>query len=639
MNFRMRLKEFPILKLSRWPRWRARLAVLLAVSLVVGSGGCFTEENGELFYGRVVTPRAQEFRWSDGGLPRVFDPALAAAPPDTDAVRALYEGLTEYDPRTLAPVSGVAQSWQPSADGREWTFQLRRDARWSNGEVVTAQDFVRSWQRITQLGDRAPHAKLLDNILGARQETPVAVATPSPTPIETPNAELAGATSSTASDDAPQPTPTPLAPGELFGAEAIDAHTLLVRLRRPDGNFPALVAHPIFRPVHQSQIETNVAGSEAVKESPPSGELAADKPGMVVSNGAFQLSRQTPEGVVLERAGNYWNAKAIALERVRFVPSRDAEEALAAYHAGEIDAVTNSNVEPLAVKLLAPYQDFRRSTFGALTYYQFNTASPPFDDLRVRQALTLAVDRERLSMDTLNGVTEAATRFLPAPAGNEEAEPHSAKSLPFDVERARQLLAEAGFPDGAGFPRVRLLVNRNEQHRQVAQAVASMWRRALGVETEIVMKDWEEYESALKAGDYDIARRSIVMQTTDEETNMLAMFAEEQPVPPAGPQPGDPNAVPVAPSAATAPPDPSSPDSMSNVPSLSPAPLIRTEAQALASLPAMPIYFASSFALVKPYVSGFDANLLDAPSLQHVRIDTGWQPPKRDTALRLSGGE
>ncbi|MGI8997601.1 MAG: ABC transporter substrate-binding protein, partial [Pyrinomonadaceae bacterium] len=358
-----------------------------------------------------------------------------------------------------------------------------------------------------------------------------------------------------------------------------------------------------------------------------------------VSNGAFQLSRQTPEGVVLERAGNYWNAKAIALERVRFVPSRDAEEALAAYHAGEIDAVTNSNVEPLAVKLLAPYQDFRRSTFGALTYYQFNTASPPFDDLRVRQALTLAVDRERLSLDTLNGVTEAATRFLPAPVGNEEAEPHSAKSLPFHVERARQLLAEAGFPDGPGFPRIRLLVNRNEQHRQVAQAVAAMWRRALGIETEFVMKDWDEYESALKAGDYDIARRSIVMQTTDEETNMLAMFAEEQPVPPAGPQPGDPNAVQSAPSTATALPDQLSPDSMPNAPSSAPASLIRTEAQALAELPAMPLYFASSFALVKPYVSGFDANLLDAPSLQRVRVNTGWQPPKRDAALRLSGSE
>jgi len=169
--------------------------------------------------------------------------------------------------------------------------------------------------------------------------------------------------------------------------------------------------------------------------------------------------------------------------------------------------------------------------------------------------------------------------------------------------------------------------------------VASMWRRALGVETEIVLKDWEEYESALKSGDYDIARRSIVIQTIDEETNMLAMFAEEQPVPPAGPQLIDPNAALAAPSIATAPPDQSSLDSVLNVPPPAPAPVIRTEAQALTSLPAMPIYFASSFALVKPYVSGFDANLLDAPSLQHVRIDTGWQPPKRDTALRLSGGE
>ncbi len=122
----------------------------------------------EPYYGRVLVPRAQEFRWSNGGLPRVFDPAFAAAPPDSDAVRALFEGLTEQDPRTLQPIPAVAARWETSPDARVWTFHLRPDARWSNGDPVTAHDFVRSWQRVLLLGDRAPHARLLENIAGTR---------------------------------------------------------------------------------------------------------------------------------------------------------------------------------------------------------------------------------------------------------------------------------------------------------------------------------------------------------------------------------------------------------------------------------------------------------------------------------------
>ncbi len=148
-------------------RFGARLWLSLAVSASLLSSGCFREEKGERFYGRVVVPSSQELSWSDGGLPKVFDPARAAAPPDTDAVRALYEGLTDYEPGTLLPVPAVASRWESSEDGRRWTFHLREDARWTNGDPVTAQDFVRSWRRTLGLGERAPHAQLLSNIEGA----------------------------------------------------------------------------------------------------------------------------------------------------------------------------------------------------------------------------------------------------------------------------------------------------------------------------------------------------------------------------------------------------------------------------------------------------------------------------------------
>ena len=180
-----------------------------------------------------------------------------------------------------------------------------------------------------------------------------------------------------------------------------------------------------------------------------------------------------------------------------------------------------------------------------------------------------------------------------------------------DHERARKLLAEAGFPDGEGFPTIRLLINRNEQQRIVAQSVAGMWWDVLGVETEIIIKPWDEYQAAIAAGDFDVVRRGLVMQTTDELTNIRSLFQE---VVERTPETSEPEGNAEA----------------GNQPAITkpPVPPIETEAQALNDLTAMPIYFASSYALVKPYVIGFDSNVLDAPSLKTVRINTEWKPPQ-----------
>src|SRR5437764_6805896 len=542
------------------PRFSRRVWLSLVVVCSLVLGGCFKGgDGGEQFYGKVVVPGAQEFRWSDGGRPKVCDPARAGAPPETDAVRALFEGLTDYEPGTLRPVPAVASRWESDGEGLRWTFHLRPDARWSNGDAVTAQDFVRSWQRALRMGERAPHSKLLSNIEGAQS-----VAAPPQMPAQSgAEEESARIARGAAKSVAPTPPPTTRA----FGGVALDAHTLRVTLQRPDKNFPALVAHPAFRPVHELSVGADLP--ELREEQTRDGGQSDDT--AVVTNGAFSLSRLAGDSVELKRAQSYWDAPSVQLERVLFVDESDTEGALAAYRAGEVDAVTNATVEPLAVKLLTPYEDFRRDTFAALNYYRFNTSRPPFDDRRVREALALALDIERLSADTLGGATQPAKRFLPAPLSDEggladsnadsvaqgreatgsDAESDArgegksnasdevksdagdasdgVKSLEHDVARARALLAEAGYPGGVNFPRIRLLVNRNEQQRLVAQAVARMWRDALGVETEIVVRPWEEYEAMLRSGDYDVARRSLVMQTTDEESNMIELFGDEQP--------------------------------------------------------------------------------------------------------------
>ena len=252
----------------------------------------------------------------------------------------------------------VATRWESSNDGRVWTFYLRDNARWSNGEKVTAEDFVRSWERTLKIGPLAPHTELLANIEGA--------------------------------------TPTVAEP-HTFGARAINEHVLQVTLQHPDSSFPSLVAHPVFRPV-------KVAAADQTNRL-DSHEL--------ISNGAFLLSATENDRVKLERAKTYWDGASVALDRVTFVNTPNAEDALSAYEAGEIDAITNAPFEPLALKLLAPYKDFRRSTYGALTYYGFNTSHEPFDDVRVREALALAIDRERISRDDLEGATEPAGKFLP----------------------------------------------------------------------------------------------------------------------------------------------------------------------------------------------------------------------------------
>jgi ABC-type oligopeptide transport system substrate-binding subunit len=524
-----------------------------------------------------VVPREQKFNWSDGGLPQTFDPAFAAAPPDTDLVRAIFEGLTDYDPHSLTPVPAVAMRWEASNSGRVWTFYLRDDARWSNGESVIASDFVRSWRRTMSIGDLAPHTELMANIEGARQE------------------HSAGVIASRA----PAPSNPKTSEPSTFGVEAVSDRVLRVRLRRPDMNFPALVAHPVFRPVKL----TGQGGNNKLEANG------------LISNGAFSLAATEGARVLLERANTYWDKDQVTLQQVSFVGAKDSESALAAYRAGEVDAVTNAAFEPLAIKLLTPYEDFHRTTYGALTYYSFNSAREPFDDVRVREALAIAIDRDRISADEMGGATEPAKRFLPETVPNTQAPVvNKSEVLEKEYERAKELLAEAGFPGGRDFPKVRLLINRNEQQRLVAQAVATMWRNVLGIETEIVIKNWDEYEAAIREGDYDVVRRGLVMQTTDELTNIRMLFPDGAQAAQAA-SPGKEAASPAAPGGEAA----------KKEKGLLASQPIETEAQALRHLSAMPIYFASSYSLVKPYVSGFDSNVLDTPSLKSVRINTDWK--------------
>lgn len=579
-------------------------------------------------------------------MPKSFDPALASAPPETDIVRAVYEGLTDTHGKTLQPVPAIALEWKSSEDFKTWTFVLRKDARWSNGERVTAKDFVRSWKRLAALGEKVSHRELLRNIVGLNS-----AAVELPSIVEPEDGEIFSSQSSVQNElpigiqtNTNSVAPAPIAPPRSetnspvdrklisvkpleepkFGVEATDNFTLRVSLVKPDKDFPALVAHPIFRPVYGDgkNFETD--------------KLNAG----IVTNGAFRIaSVGLEDGITLDRAEKYWNKEAVELERVRFVPTENAEKALQAYRAGEVDAVTNADFEPLALKLLTPYEDFRRTTYSAVNFYEFNRRIPPFDDRRVREALAIAVERERLTEDEMDGASIPALSFLPF-------EKAGAAKLTENAARAKSLLAESGFPGGENFPAVRLLVNRNDMQQRIARRVAKMWKQNLNVETEIVVKDSGGLASSWASNEFTLLRRGVVFPTANETINILAIFAP-QAQPSQNVVPNDSSSSSSLPNTAAVPtngnPNADASASTPELPAVEgetpptggnlilPLPgaeseTILTEEQALAEMSAIPLYFPTSYSLVKPYIQGFDINTLDAPSLKDVRIDNNWQP-------------
>lgn len=585
----------------------------------------------EPFFAETTPPPRQEFRWSNGKLPKSFDPAIAAAPPETDLVRALFEGLTEVDPVTLEVIPGAAQNWSSSQDDRVWTFNLRPSARWSDGRPVTAHDFVRAWGRLVRLGDKTAHRNLLRNFVGVigpaagsalSKEAEQILQEPTPTaPVSPPVQSLRTQPANTAavpSADESRPLdrsrgvddPEDAKSADVPGFEAKDDLTLIVRLRSPDPELPKLLSGTIFRPIAGN-------GSEFATE-----KLDPE----LITNGAFRIGEIGGAGIRLVRADHYWNKARIGLESVLVVQMDSPEAALEAYRAGDLDAITNIDFSPLVLKLLSPYDDFRKTTHSALNFYEINTAKAPFSDRRVREALTISIERERLTEGETEGSTRPALQFLPYRRDVRA-------KLAQDKTKAQDLLREAGFPDGDQFPVIRLLINRNDTQQRIGRSVARMWKQNLNVETEIIVKEPAELERLRRSGDFDLMRRGVVFPTSNNTANMTALF----------------DAYPDAPQV-QAPPDAASsetigtpsPANSSNGSTPGPKTLpeqraslisrdgvILSEDEALYELRAIPLYFPTSYALVKPYVSGFETNSLDVFLLNSVVIDSNWKPEGR----------
>jgi oligopeptide transport system substrate-binding protein len=591
----------------------------------------------ETFYADNKPPQKKEFRWSNGKMPKTFDPARASAPPETDIVRAIFEGLTDTNAKSLETIPAIAEKWEASEDFKTWTFNLRKDAKWSNGERVTAEDFVRSWKRLAKLGDAVSHRNLLKNIVGMETLADDSETNPSESLDEFLSPLIANQNSSflrkqsnvnSVQDNPPQPskqpekqrvtekkneaekTPKP----QKIGVEAVDKYTFRVSLINPDKDFPALAAHPIFRPVYGE-------GKEFEGD-----KLNAN----IITNGAFRIASVGQDGITLDRAEHFWDKEKIELDRVRFVLQENAEKALEAYRAGEVDAVTNANFQPLALKLLKPYKDFRQTTHSALNFYEINLQKPPFDKREVREALAISIEREHLTEGEMEGATTPALSFLPFDTEKD-------KKLEQDPEKAQNLLSQAGFPNGENFPTIRLIVNRNNVQQRIANSIAKMWEDNLNIKTDVVVRESSEIETVRETGDFDILRRGVVLPTADETVGLMTIFSKTQKEKQNDTKNTNGETKENKPLPKTANTNTNiaenfekEPPLTEESPTVSEHELILDANQAIEDVSAIPLYFPTSYSLVKPYIQGFEINTLDAHSLKNVKINNSWQPKKKN---------
>ena len=402
--------------------------------------------------------------------PASLDPMKAVGLPEIQVMRDLFEGLTNQDAHGKI-VPGVAQSWS-SNDNKTWVFTLRKDARWSNGEPVTAQDFVYSWQRLVEPKNSSPFAWFAA-LSG----------------IENADAITKGQMSA-----------------DKLGVTATDAMHLKVTLSRPVPWFPAMVANAAMYPVPQKVIEQNGDGWTS--------------PGKLVGNGAYQLQdRVVNEKIVLVRNPHYWDDSHSVLTKVTFIPINEESSATKRYRAGDID-ITESfpkNMYALLKKEL-PGQVYTPDQLGTY-YYAFNTQKGPTADVRVRKALSWSIDRRIIAEKVLGTGEKPAWQFTPdVTAGftpqQSYLQQHSQQEL---NAQAKALLTAAGY--GPGKPlHLTLLYNTSESHQKIAIAVASMWKKNLGVDVTLQNQEWKTYIDSRNTGSFDVIRASWVGDYNEPST-------------------------------------------------------------------------------------------------------------------------
>jgi peptide/nickel transport system substrate-binding protein/oligopeptide transport system substrate-binding protein len=367
---------------------------------------------------------------------------------------ALYEGLFSYHPSTMEPIPALAVKWEISEDKKQWTFTIREGARYWNGDRVRAEDFRAAWISLLNPAWDAPYSSLFDIIQGAREYRMGRLRDPN-----------------------------------QVGIRAIDDRTLVVRLTAPASFFPNMLCHHSFSPIHPSML--NVQDWSA---TPP------------LSNGAFRILEQAPDSMVMVKNALYWDAIDVSLSRLVFRFSETADEASDIWNSGEALWIAGD----VNFSTLTDRSGIMVTPMFATHYYFIRSAEKPWNDYRVRRALALALPWDQIREGLY---LPAKTLVYPLPGY-----PSIEGIETTDMEEARRLLAEAGYPRGEGLPNLVIKLNPSMEAARVGGLMAGTWMENLGVPVKIDVVPYERYFDALKQNDYGVGFTTWIGDFADPYT-------------------------------------------------------------------------------------------------------------------------
>lgn len=453
--------------------FQVRLGSILTLSLIFALvGGCGDYENN-VYQGN----RDGVLHVGNGTEPQSLDPHIATGVPEHHIISAVMEGLVAKDRKTLMPKPGVAESWTISDDLTVYTFKLRRNARWSNGDAHTAHDYAWSWWRALQPALGNQYAYMLFPI-----------------------------------DNAQQYYEGDISDFDQVGVKALDDYTLQVTLGNPTPYFLQLLDHYSLYPVHQATIlkfgDADERGTRWTYED------------NLVGNGPFQLSEwKINRRIEVQKNGYYWDVDNVRLNNIIFYPTDNVTTEERMFRAGQLHITSSIPAGKIQTYKDANDLSLRIAPYLGTYFFRININTPHLSDKRVRRALGMAIDREKLTKNILKGGQIPAYAITPPGTVGYYAD----TDLTFDPSAARTLLAEAGYPDGANFPVTEILYNTNEAHRKVAVAIQQMWRENLNLDLELLNQEWKVYLQTESSGNYQISRAGWIGDYVDPN-NFLDMF-------------------------------------------------------------------------------------------------------------------
>ena len=416
-----------------------------------------------------------------GPNPETLDPALNSAVDGGNMILHTFECLLTVDEEgKLAP--GQAESWETSEDGLTWTFHLRDGLKWSDGSDLTANDFVYSWQRVCDPNTAAPYAETVLSMVEGYEEA------------------IAGDITK-------------------LNVVAVDDKTLEVHLSSACYYFGSLAAFATLSPVQQATIEAN-------------GDAWAVDASTYISNGSFYISEWVPGSYIMcTKNPNYWNADAVKLDAIKFNLIEDANASYSAYQTGEVLFIKDVPTEE--IPSLEGNPEFHVDPIIGTYYLSLNTQKAPFDDANVRKALSLAIDREYVAGTLMQGTYTAASNFMgPGWVDTDGSQfiDNANGGQPYidianheaNVEEAKRLLAEAGYPDGEGFPAITYSTNDVGYHKVVAEYLQQAWAE-LGITLDVDIVEWASFTPMRRNGDYEASRNGWVGDYSDP-SNMLDLL-------------------------------------------------------------------------------------------------------------------